>query len=57
MWISDPERAALETVDRDGIEADVSTIKIDGKYGSGVYTLEELLDRADDVLQGATGRS
>ena len=68
MRITDPERAALEAVerlygalvgliDRYGIEADVSSIKIEGRYSNGVYTLSELLDRADEVLERAKGRT
>lgn len=67
MRISDPEHAALETVerlygamvgliDRYGIEPNVSSIKIDGRFSNGTYTLEELLDRADEVLERAKTR-
>lgn len=68
MRITDPEHAALETVerlygailslvDRYDIEPDVSTIKIEGRYSVGTYTLQELLDRADEVLERAKGRT
>lgn len=69
MRISDPERAALESLermyglvvmltDRYGVETDATIIKqTDGRYSRGTWTIEEMLQRVDEVLEHAKARS